>query len=75
MPRLKCEIHGEATREYLACIHVMMGGPISLFVAGQRGERIPSRTSVNLAYQSLPGEPSLSMIVLTNSLISTGFVK
>jgi hypothetical protein len=31
MPRLKCEIHGEATREYLACIHVMTGAPISLF--------------------------------------------
>jgi hypothetical protein len=30
-PRLKCEIHGEATREYRACIHVMIGGPISLF--------------------------------------------
>jgi hypothetical protein len=23
MPSLKCEIHGEATREYLACIHAM----------------------------------------------------
>jgi hypothetical protein len=31
MPRLKCEIHGEATREYLACIHVMTGEPIVLF--------------------------------------------
>jgi hypothetical protein len=31
MPRLKCEIHGEATREYLACIHVMTGEPISLY--------------------------------------------
>ena len=31
MPRLKCEIHGEATREYLACVHVMTGQQISLF--------------------------------------------
>jgi len=31
MPRVKCEIHGEATCEYLACIHVMIGQPISLF--------------------------------------------
>jgi hypothetical protein len=41
MPRLKCEIHGEATREYLACIHVMIGGPISLFQEAK--ERTPSK--------------------------------
>jgi hypothetical protein len=31
MPRLQCEIHGKATREYLACVHVMAGEHISLF--------------------------------------------
>jgi hypothetical protein len=41
MPRLKCEIHGEDTREYLACIHVMIGGPISLHQ--EVTEHTPSR--------------------------------
>ena len=41
MPSLKCEIHGEATREYLACIQVMLGGPISLFQ--EATEHTPSR--------------------------------
>lgn len=35
MPRLKCEIHGEATREYLACVHVMIGELISLYQEAQ----------------------------------------
>jgi hypothetical protein len=41
MPRLKCEIHVEDTREYLACIHVMIGGPISLHQ--EVTEHTPSR--------------------------------
>lgn len=31
MPRLKCEHHAQATREYLTCVHVMNDEPISLF--------------------------------------------
>jgi len=31
MPKLKCEHYAQATRDYLACIDVMNGEPISLF--------------------------------------------
>ena len=31
MPKLSCEHHAQATRDYLACVHVMNGEPISLF--------------------------------------------
>ena len=31
MPRLRCEHHTQATRDYLACVHVINGAPISLF--------------------------------------------
>jgi len=31
MPRLKCTTHGEAAREYLACVHVMNGQLIVLY--------------------------------------------
>ncbi len=31
MPKLKCEHHAQATREYLVCVHVLNGEPISLF--------------------------------------------
>jgi hypothetical protein len=31
MPKLSCEHHPKATRDYLACVHVMNGDPISLF--------------------------------------------
>jgi len=41
MPELKCEHHAQATRMYLACIHVMNGTPISLFEDAT--ERTPSK--------------------------------
>ena len=31
MPRLRCEHHAQATRDYLACVDVINGAPISLF--------------------------------------------
>jgi hypothetical protein len=31
MLRLKCEHYAQATRDYLTCVHVMNGAPISLF--------------------------------------------
>jgi hypothetical protein len=41
MPRLSCEHHAQATREYLTCVHVMKGEPISLFEEAK--ERTPSK--------------------------------
>jgi hypothetical protein len=38
---LKCDHHAKATREYLVCIHVMNGQPISLFEEAK--ERTPSK--------------------------------
>jgi hypothetical protein len=31
MPKLSCEHHAKAVRDYLVCVHVMNGEPISLF--------------------------------------------
>ena len=31
MPKLSCVHHAQATRDYLVCVHVMNGDPISLF--------------------------------------------
>ena len=31
MAKLKCEHYAQATRDYLTCVHVMNGEPISLF--------------------------------------------
>ena len=36
MPKLKCEIHREATRKYLACIRVMTGQPAINIKLGAR---------------------------------------
>ena len=41
MPKLKCEHHAQASRDYLACFHVMNGDPISLFE--EATERTPSK--------------------------------
>jgi hypothetical protein len=41
MPRLSCEHHARATRDYLACVHVMNGEAISLFE--EATERTPSK--------------------------------
>ncbi len=41
MPRLKCDHLAQATREYLTCVHVMNGEPISLFE--EATERTPSK--------------------------------
>jgi hypothetical protein len=41
MPSLKCEHHAQATRDYLACVHVMNGEPIALFEEGR--ERTQSK--------------------------------
>jgi hypothetical protein len=41
MPSLKCEHHAQASREYLVCVHVMNGTPISLFEDAT--ERTPSK--------------------------------
>jgi hypothetical protein len=41
MPRLKCDHHAQATREYLTCLRVMNGEPISLFE--EATERTPSK--------------------------------
>jgi hypothetical protein len=38
---LKCDHLAQATREYLVCVHVMNGEPISLFE--EATERTPSR--------------------------------
>jgi hypothetical protein len=40
MARLKCDHYAQATRDYLACVHVMNGEPISLFE--EATERTPS---------------------------------
>ena len=40
VPRLSCEHHAQATRDYLVCVHVMNGEPISLFE--EATERTPS---------------------------------
>jgi hypothetical protein len=41
MPRLRCEHHAQATRDYLACVHVINGAPISLFE--EATERTPTK--------------------------------
>jgi hypothetical protein len=41
MSKLQCEHHAQATREYLVCVYVMNGEPISLFEEAR--ERTPSR--------------------------------
>jgi hypothetical protein len=41
MPGLICDHHSQATREYLVCVHVINGEPISLFE--DAAERTPSR--------------------------------
>ena len=43
-PRLSCEHYAQATREYLVCVHVMNGEPISLFEEAM--ERTPSKDGV-----------------------------
>jgi hypothetical protein len=44
MPRISCEHHAQATREYLVCVHVMNREPISLFE--EATERTPSKHGV-----------------------------
>jgi hypothetical protein len=41
MPRLSCEHHAQASRDYLACGHVRNGEPIFLFE--EATERTPSK--------------------------------
>ena len=41
MPKLTCEHYAQATRDYLACVHVTNGAPISLFE--EATERAPSK--------------------------------
>jgi hypothetical protein len=41
MPKLSCEHHAQATLDYLTCVHVMNGEPISLFEEAR--ERTPSK--------------------------------
>jgi hypothetical protein len=41
MPKLKCKHYAKATRDYLVCVHVMTGAPISLFEEAK--ERTPSK--------------------------------
>lgn len=45
MPKIKCDHHSRATREYLVCVHVMNGMPISLFEEAK--ERTPSKDGEN----------------------------
>jgi hypothetical protein len=40
MPKLTCDHYAQATHEYLTCVHVMKGEPISLFI--EATEHTPS---------------------------------
>jgi hypothetical protein len=44
MPKLSCEHHAQATRDYLVCVHVANGDPISLFEDAR--ERTASKDGV-----------------------------
>jgi len=68
MPKLTCDHHAKATREYLVCVHVVNGVPISLFE--EATERTPSKDGeagwmVCSECAELEEEPLLASTTLT----------